>query len=202
MKLLLYISLLFLLALPVRAYDIEVLLPIEKHHTTKNLHIFIDFSGSLVQRGLIDDAVEQALLVASQGADEFNIAVTVFANTSARMEITDPNCETGPNWIAMPSAENVEFINGWLYTVRIRNDNTLLRNPLYSALQENVEELSIVVISDGHFYHPEIARLLQTTEVPVSFIGLDMDEVTKTDMTRMIRVGGERGGLMNIRSDQ
>lgn len=208
MRALYLILFLLLLVPPISANGMEIVSPIEHHHIKRNVHIIVDMSGSM-SPAQINEAVAQALAIASQPSDDFNVAITAFAKNWIRMATIDEECDVGPNWMAMPSADNVAKIQEWFGRINTPEGdisidiiNTFIREPLVTALTEEVEDLSIIVISDCHFNRGAVRRLLLSTPTPVNFVGIHVDGLTKRLMVNMLRADSLQEGFVNIRREE
>lgn len=169
-------NILFLLLLmfsPVSAQEMEMVIPPRRDQITKNIHLIIDYSGSMEPEE-IRMAVNQAIMIAGQPGDEFNVAITVFGQDYVRMEILDEECELGPNWMAMPSQDHLDTIIDFLGSVAINDNSTLAEEAVRAAINEEIDDLTVIIISDcviqDRWRLPEV---MSGSGVHFGFVGID-----------------------------
>ncbi len=125
-------------------------LPPKKGDVTKNIHVLFDVSGSISDsaRSL---AFKEVQMLAMQGSDEFNLAVSVFADGHLRMAVKDPDCKLKPNWMGMPSAHHYKYLTNWLTNIQILAWATRLDSAIAAIIKENQENVTVIIISDCEF---------------------------------------------------
>lgn len=111
----------------------------------KNIHFLVDFSGSMDEQA-ISAAISQTIDIASQSVDEINIKVTVFATDFVTWEGLENKKQ--PGWTALPDADAISALRLWFETVSINKDNTLITDAVNAALTEDIENMTLIVISD------------------------------------------------------
>lgn len=153
----------------------------EKGYITKNIHMVFDRSCSMTienyQAGYT--FVSQVI---GQNTDEFNLAASAFGLNYQRFKIKDPECKLGPNWMAMPSMENFNRTMSFLQTAPVHNAATNLTLPLKRALDEKVDNLTIVVVSDCIFTSERsLIKLISGIKknIHVVFIDIDSPDIDK-----------------------
>lgn len=129
-------------------------IPPNKGDVTKNIHILLDYSGSMTPPDL-ENQLNQFLSIAMQQIDEYNLSVTIFGGNYYRM-VPGPNCDLSAElkgWMSMPSANNIKAIRQWINDISLIVDkgNTRGISPIRNALREDIKELSVIVISDCVF---------------------------------------------------
>jgi hypothetical protein len=142
----------------------------KKGDITKNIHIVFDKSGSMnysdFEKGYAE--VEKIIM---QNSDEFNMAVTVFANGHIRMPARDKDCSLGKNWLAMPSAIHYMNVMKWIRSNGPDNGSTNIRSAVKDILKENKERVTIIIISDCII--DDISDALNDIRVAVAAKGKD-----------------------------
>ncbi len=126
----------------------------EKGDVTKNIHVILDYSSSMSAKDL-QNQLDQFFAIATQPGDEFNLAITVFAGNTFRL-IPGDDCdisEEHERWMAMPSQNNIVAIQKWLENVRpfVTRHATRVTPPIIAALSEEIDDLTVIVISDCFF---------------------------------------------------
>lgn len=160
---------------------------------TKNIHIILDYSGSMQGKD-IQKQLEYLNQIAAQPFDDYNLSISIFGGNSARMtpgDDCDVNEKLGPNWMAMPSARNLQAINAWIQreSAQISNSNTRLCQPIQRALRDDVKDLTIIVISDcmlddkRQLYNSldELQRKRNNGPAKIGFIDVDDCQHTTND---------------------
>lgn len=142
--------LLFICGLAFAAGDI----PPEKGDVTKNIHVILDYSGSMNAEDL-QNQLNQFFRVAIHVMDEYNLSVSVFGGTFHRM-VPGPDCDLSEDykgWMSMPSANNIKAIEKWFGEIDlvVSKDYTVGIPPIRIALLEDIEDLTVIVISDCVF---------------------------------------------------
>jgi hypothetical protein len=122
-------------------------IPPKKGDITKNIHVIFDKSGSMsvsdFRRGY-----KEVEMLAMQGTDEYNLALTVFANGSSRLKVKDPDCKLKPNWMSMPSAIHAQRLVPWIQKSGVDDSETILLPVIKKVFEENKKNVTIIVISD------------------------------------------------------
>jgi len=149
----------------------EWVIPPEPGQIGKNIHFVVDFSGSM-DSAKISQAIKQTLDIASQSVDEINIKVTVFGETYATWE--GVKNEKQPGWTALPSKEAIDALSSWMTNVVIDNNNTYVAPPVGMALVEDIEGLTVIVISDmgftdGSLVYKQIEDIQRFRTYPATF---------------------------------
>lgn len=137
---------------PSLAKELEWVIPPEPGQIGKNIHFVVDFSGSMNEED-ISAAIKQTIDIASQSVDEINIKVTVFGRNYVTWE--GIKNEKQPGWTSLPSNEAIEALAEWFKVVQLDNGDTLVSNPVGAALEEDIDNLTIIVISDMAFTDDE-----------------------------------------------
>jgi hypothetical protein len=135
------------------AQDMEQLIPIERGDIKKNIFFCIDKSGSMTPENL-GQAINSMVTIASQNADEFNIAASVFGEESDRWEGVE-NKKTAPQWAQMPDQQAIEKLKEWFDKTLVGKKSTIPSPSIVDGLDEDVRELSLIIISDGQFNGPD-----------------------------------------------
>lgn len=123
-------------------------LPAE-NRLTSNIFLVLDVSGSM--RGAeIQRLTETTVEIAQMPVDAFNIAAITFADMPSRWN-PPPQKKAPTGWAEFPSAENKNLLISWLGCFLNNSHGTQILPALEIALREPVNELSIIIISDGAY---------------------------------------------------
>ena len=124
---------------------VEIVAP--EQRITRRILLVVDTSDSMKRGGRFARAMGAVAMITGQPVDELEVGVIAFAETHARWPGV-PGGDARWGWAALPSEEAVEEAVGWLETVDV-GSTTSLGPALETALREPVEELSVIVVSDG-----------------------------------------------------
>lgn len=122
-------------------------IPPRKGDITKNIHVLFDTSGSMTVGNFVR-GYKEIEMMATEGTDEFNLAVSVFAVGHLRMKVKDPDCKLKPNWMAMPSDDHAKEIVPWIKKTNLFNGGTYLLPLIKEIFKENKKDVTIIIISD------------------------------------------------------
>jgi len=136
---------------PQEPQQLNFVIPPEPGQIGKNIHFVVDFSGSM-DRGKLAAAIQQTIDIASQSVDEINIKVTAFAHNRATWEGIENKKQ--PGWTALPSKEAIEALTEWCYSLQLITHSTYVGDPVRNALTEDIENMTVIVISDMCFDDP------------------------------------------------
>jgi len=169
------IFLLFSILQPVIAQEpqIEWVRMPERTDITNRIHIFVDVSASMGPSELAL-AINQALHISEQPIDELNIAITVFGDSHERLQIVDEDSDIGPNWMCMPSQEHIDRIRDFLDDHSVSDAATHLVGALEAAINEDIDNISYIVISDCNIMDLHIVQEIELNG-PIGFIGIGAD---------------------------
>ena len=150
----------------------------------KNIHFLVDFSGSMDNEA-IAAAIRQTIDIASQSVDEINIKVTVFARGYATWEGIENKKQ--PGWTALPDAEAIKSLHHWFEVVELDRGDTLISDPTCAALTEDIENMTLIVISDmvfgdGGTFSSSIKRMQEARnhKATFGFIGIKLANIAYT----------------------
>lgn len=154
--------------LPARGQTTDWILPPQPGQITKNIHLVVDFSGSM-NADQVSEAISQTLSIVSQSVDEVNIKVTVFGGTYTIWPGVENKSQ--PGWTALPDANAIKLLEEWLRTVSIDGDSTKLSEPLFVAATENIQK-TIIIISDLFFDDAYCIRDVDLSKSTLGIIGI------------------------------
>ena len=162
---------------PEEAPQLSYLIPPEPGQIGKNIHFVVDFSGSMEQDD-ISAAINQTIAIACQSVDEINIKVTVFGGNYYTWEGIENKKQ--PGWTALPSQEAIDSLKKWFAELSIDKDSTYIAPAMGAALMEDIENMSVIVISDLCFNDPQDLYFrinhfqnLRTHKATMGFIGIE-----------------------------
>lgn len=120
---------------------------------SKRVLFLFDCSGSMDPTDLAR-AIDATLLVAEQPTDEMEIAVIAFSGSTLRWPgVSDPPGTPNPvppGWASLPSQKAIDEVRSWLSSFRGAG-NTHILPALAAAMQEQRDELTIILVTDGMF---------------------------------------------------
>ena len=122
---------------------------------TKRVLFVLDCSGSMDERDKIAQAVDAFISISGQAVDEMEIGIIGFGSHSYRWEGVPEEGEhpIPKGWAAMPSQEAVQKAQQWLVGIRVGSNvkfSTILSPALMAALNEERDQVTVVLITDGH----------------------------------------------------
>ncbi len=138
-----------------------------KARMTKRVLFVVDVSGSMA--GLKFDKASQAVIeIAGQPVDEMEIGLIAFDNAPSRWPGIPEKAQEGvpavpKGWAALPSKEAVDSASGWLRKIN-PTGGTRLIPALKSALAEDRDKLSLVIVTDGQFYQETSTKIYAALE--------------------------------------
>jgi hypothetical protein len=129
----------------------------QKIPINKNILFIVDRSGSM-DNGLLERAITVVLSIVEpeHAIDELNVAAVVFNDRYVRWDgHPSPAGERQPpkGWASLPNPEAVKALNEWVDSYRA-GGSTHVIPALVHGLMEPINELTIVVVSDGIFSDP------------------------------------------------
>lgn len=188
---------------PVIKTEVEMVLPPGRGEITENIHIIVDKSGSMTSDEL-SIAIDETLTIAGQGLENLNVAITTFGGDHQRLRYVDKESKIGPNWLCMPSADNLKRIKAHL-AAPINNYATFVRPPLQLALNEKVKKLTVIVISDLLFgrldnLSADLKKMTKGKDVVVGFVGINAAVGKKSTMFKLCKKN--KAWLINIKQEE
>lgn len=125
---------------------------------TNKLFFLLDKSGSM--DGIkINEAISSLNQIINIPTDDIHVAVSIFGETYKRWSGT-PDGEK-PGWTLLPSADNLAALQAWINNESPGGDNTKLTDALNNALIDPMDNITIVIVSDGNI-HESYDHLLRT----------------------------------------
>ena len=125
----------------------------------------VDVSGSM-SGFKFDRACSAVLEISSQPTDDMQFALLAFDDVTRRwpgFKDEEGSEELPWGWATLPSEEALERSTRWLST-QTPQGGTRLIQALKSAMAEDRERLSIVLVSDGMFYQETTQEILDAVE--------------------------------------
>jgi len=110
---------------------------------SKHLFLLVDNSGSMAGKSW-SVARGYASMIAGQGTDQASVAVLAFGEGAQRWTYK------GAKWARLPDGHAVKAASSWLDKLPAFGSTYVLPG-LTEALRENVDPLTVVVVSDGLF---------------------------------------------------
>ena len=107
---------------------------------TRNVAMVLDVSGSM--QGDLPRAWWAWRQITEQPTDDSNLAVWCFNGRVTRYPV---------DWIALPDAEALGKATAWVESHQAEGD-TLVIPALRAALKQRRKDLTVVVVTDGHFH--------------------------------------------------
>lgn len=136
-----------------------------KRPLNKHILFVYDTSGSM-EGEKFERAADFVVSLVKQNFDHFEYGIVAFSSETYRWEGI-PNLNSMPptpeGWAALPSMEAVEQGYKWITDLGAGGD-TLVIPALQEALQENRDNLSIVLISDGMFHREATSDIIDAIE--------------------------------------
>jgi Mg-chelatase subunit ChlD len=121
----------------------------QEERFSKNIVVIVDVSGSM--NTSVEEAVSSFRMVSEQPVDEMNLAVVAFANNIAFWD-----------WHKLPDEQAVADAEAWLAEARSTLGSDT--HPILAferALRLSKEELTVVLVSDGEFWHPSADEIIE-----------------------------------------
>lgn len=184
-----YLLIVMFLTLPLQATpNLRVIVQPEEQ-LTRRIMIVMDNSGSMSGQKF-GHALDAITAIMSQPTDEMEIALIAF-NTAPSRWPGIPEDDLQPEWARLPSADAVKLIEAWLRRCGV-GGNTRVCTAIALALAEPVDEMSIILITDGRFQDAASAHgvllagqqeRINNDMAPVVFavygIGIERDVLTR-----------------------
>ena len=121
--------------------------PAEGARLTSRILLVVDRSGSM-QHGEFTRALAAVAMIAEQPADELEVAVIAFAEHAVRWHPSDWCPGQRTDWADLPSGYVAAEVTSWLARQGAKG-STFLWTALERALAEEVDDLTIVIVTDG-----------------------------------------------------
>lgn len=154
------VSLLLTLAVPCLASPLQEVIPVSCPITNRMLFV-IDVSDSM--RGAAMEHARNCLLeLAGVPTDDLEFAVLAFNNHAYRWPGI-PGAGAPERWAALPSEEALLSAHEWIDSLEPSGDTHGV-NALSIALSEPVDNLTIVVITDGKFNGPDDNNIVRDVQ--------------------------------------
>jgi Mg-chelatase subunit ChlD len=196
-------------AKPQRPPDIiELVIPGNRPMTTW-IAFVVDSSGSMDNSGRMGMAIKFATDILGQGVDEMKVALLAFKGSHERWPGV-PHDGLGPappeGWTEFPGVTQLQSAEKWLNSQGahgITNPSSALRE----ALAEEIEDLTVVIITDGDFNGDDFKNAVAVGQASresrgrkkatIIVVGIGEESVKRQ---HMIDVGkSEGGGLFVIK---
>lgn len=164
MKLSVFVTILLVFAAALPATNADDWKVEPKERITNRILFVIDISGSM-KNERIRRAKAKVLEMINQETDDTIFGMLTFGGESLCRwpGIPEPDAPKPlpEGWAALPSAEALKAADEWLAGLEADGD-TPIAAALHAALQEPMDKLSIVLISDGIFQTIDVGTLIST----------------------------------------
>lgn len=197
---------------PARVFEITTVVEATERMTTK-IAFVVDASGSMANTDRVGFSIGFTRSLLGQEGDELLVAIYAFADLDSRWPGIpyDGNGPPPPDgWTFFPSVTAITDAEEWLRS-QGANGSTNPVGAVKRALNEQIDQLTVLIVTDGEFYGPAFVEAIERGQqarvdgghgrATVVVVGIGPHAISQQHLKTVGELGGGFYIVKEVRSD-